>query len=137
MALSIVSGRFSPTRIMWSVSIFTAVKSIKLRNIPTHRDSGPILLAALLFLLRAKEFLYPLGSTILILMLHPHGCVRYPTIEAEDSKLRVSGCAVRFPHVGVYPRQSCHDGANSVSAHNRQKVRSRCFCSRIQPLSLD
>src|SRR5258708_16923314 len=89
------------------------------------------MLAAPLFLIRAKESLFPLGSAILILVLHPNGCVRYPTVEAEDAKLRVRGCAVTLIHVGVYPRQSCHDGANSVSAYDRQKIRSRCFCSRF------
>src|SRR5712691_2120299 len=86
------------------------------------------LLAAPLILIRAKESLYPLGSTILILMLHPNGCVRYPTVEAEDAKLRVSGCAVRLPHVGVYPRQSSHDALNSVATHSYQQVASRSFC---------
>src|SRR5438445_3781148 len=85
------------------------------------------LLAPPLFLKRAKECLHPLSSAILILVLQPNGCVGYSTVEAEDTRLRVSECAVRLRHVSVYPRQSCHDGSNSVSTHNRQKVRGRCF----------
>src|SRR5713101_8462353 len=95
------------------------------------------MLAAPLFLIRAKKCLYPLGSTILIFMLHPNGCVRYPAVEAEDAKLRVSGCAVRLPHVGVYPRQSSHDALNSVATHSYQQVASRSSCSRLQSLGLD
>src|ERR1700704_4956744 len=83
------------------------------------------LLAASLFWIRAQECLYPLGSTILVLMLHANDYVRYPTVEAEDAKVRVGGLAVRLSHVGVYSRQRVHDGLSSISTHNRQQVAGR------------
>ena len=45
----------------------------------------------------AQESFYFPGSTILIFMLHSHDCVRYPAVEPEDTKIRVSVCAIRIP----------------------------------------
>ena len=63
---------------------------ISLRNTLPPLASNE-LLAASLFWISAQEGLYPFGSTALVLMLHANRNVRYPTVKAEDAKIRVRG----------------------------------------------
>src|SRR5947207_3477953 len=96
------------------------------------QSRSPMLAA--LFWIRSQEYLYSPGSAILVLMLYANGYVRYPTVEAEDAKLRVSGCSKRRVHVCMYSRKACHDRLNSISSHNGQQVARRSLRASLQPI---